>query len=316
MPVSYRTQLARLLLMLSLMTIFAAYDTFFTVSEGQAVVVVRLGRPVRQITNPGLYWKLPSPIDSARRIDLRRQVFTTNELTTLTRDKKNIALTSYVVWHVDDPLLFLQSLGDPAQAREHLTGMALAANNTQIGQRNLGSLLRVGKSDTATSDIERSIQLQMDQSSRNRLGIAIDQVGIERLSFPPENLPAVLERMRAERHAEANRLRTEGAKLAQVIRDEAHVRSQEILRAGKEEASRIQADAERAAGEIRISAFQQNPEFYRFWNALETSRNVLNENATLVLSSEQFPFAALVVPTDRVRSETSQSDRQGAAFTP
>ena len=41
------------------------------VDAGEAVVVTRFGDPVRVLTQPGLAWKLPAPIDSTTNVDLR-----------------------------------------------------------------------------------------------------------------------------------------------------------------------------------------------------------------------------------------------------
>ena len=126
-----------------------------------------------------------------------------------------------------------------------------------------------------------------------KLGIGVDQVSVERIAFPEENLEAVFERMRIERQAEANRLRAEGAKEAQAIRDKTHVETQEILRKGREEAARITAEAERRAAELLAKAHQKNPEFYQFWSSLQASKRVLKEKATLILSSDQLFFGGL-----------------------
>jgi cation transport ATPase len=48
------------------------------------------------------------------------------------------------------------------------------------------------------------------QSALAKFGIAVEQVGIKRIAYPEENIATVLPQMRAERRAEAGKLRAEG----------------------------------------------------------------------------------------------------------
>ena len=76
------------------------YAMAVVVPEGQAVLVTRFGRPLRAATQPGLHWKLPWPIDRATLLDMRRRVYETGHTEMLTRDKKNIIATTFVVWRI------------------------------------------------------------------------------------------------------------------------------------------------------------------------------------------------------------------------
>lgn len=51
--------------------------TAVVVREGEAVLVTRLGRPLRAATPSGLHWKLPWPIDRASLLDMRQRVYET-----------------------------------------------------------------------------------------------------------------------------------------------------------------------------------------------------------------------------------------------
>ena len=50
--------------------VFVGYSTFFTVSQTQQALVVRLGKPVRVITEPGLSAKMPF-VDNVIYVDKR-----------------------------------------------------------------------------------------------------------------------------------------------------------------------------------------------------------------------------------------------------
>ncbi|MBS0260323.1 MAG: protease modulator HflC [Planctomycetes bacterium] len=284
------------MLPVGIIAVFTLHGAFYTVAEGDAAVVTRFGRPVRELTEAGPYWKWPGSIDQVHTVSRRRNIFTTPETTSLTRDKKSLVLTTFVMWHVEQPLTFLQSVGDVDAAQTNLAGMVLAAKAQTIGQRDLTALVSINSSDIQFEGIEKAMTAAVAERALSKLGIIVDHVGIERIAFPTENLPAVFERMRVERQGEANRLRAEGQKVAQAIRDEAHVKSQEILREGKEEAAKINAATERRVAERLAEVYQRNPSFFRFWSSLQASKRALKERSTLILSTDQLFFEGLAEP--------------------
>ena len=75
---------------LVLVTLLVGYACYLQVREGTAAVVTRFGEPVRSITDPGNYFKLPWPIEDTRTFDMRNRVFNTPYTATLTRDRRNV----------------------------------------------------------------------------------------------------------------------------------------------------------------------------------------------------------------------------------
>ena len=103
----------RLVLAVAVVGLVVAYSMYFQVSEGSKAVVTRFGDPVRALHQAGLAWKWPWPIERVHTIDIRRRLYNSPYTATLTRDQKNVILLTYAVWRVEDPQLFLQSLGTP-----------------------------------------------------------------------------------------------------------------------------------------------------------------------------------------------------------
>ena len=65
------------------------------VPAGQAMVVTRLGDPLRVLTHPGLAWKLPMPIDSVIPVDLRLHTTSGGLQDVGTRDGLRILVQAY-----------------------------------------------------------------------------------------------------------------------------------------------------------------------------------------------------------------------------
>jgi len=102
--------------------------------------------------------------------------------------------------------------------------------------------------------------------------------------------------MRAERRAEAGKLRAEGEREAQQIRDDVLVKCEEIRRQGREESGKIQGQAEKEAAEIYARAHRLDPEFYRFWRSLQAMKKTLGSKTTVILRTDQGFFDVLSQP--------------------
>lgn len=272
------------------------HGVYFSVTEGQAAIVTRFGAPVREITEAGPCWRWPWPIEQVHLLDTRMKVFNTPFTATFTRDKRNVLLLTYVAWRVEKPLLFLQAAGSPEVAEKKMDGMVTAAKNFHLGRYDLAGLVSTQPEALKASEIERAILEDVRGPMLDRFGVRVDQVGFKRIAFPEENVPAVLANMRSERKAEADRLRAEGDREAQGIRDDALVRSEETLRKGREMAGALRGQAEKDAAEIYAQVHTLDPDFYRFWRSLEAVKQVLSGKATLILRTDQGFFDVLTDP--------------------
>ncbi|QDT36658.1 protease modulator HflC [Stratiformator vulcanicus] len=293
--------LSRWLIATTLVALLVGYACYLQVPEGRAAVVTRFGQPVRELVEPGPYFKLPWPVEDARLIDMRKRVFNTPYTATLTRDRRNVVLLTYVVWRVAEPELFLQSVGDEKAAAAKLDGMVTAAKNTLMGRYDLSALVSTDPSNIKTSEIEAGIESDVQSVAAEKFGIAVEQVGFKRIAYEDANVTAVLAQMRAEREAEAKQLRAFGDKEARRIRDDAAVTSEEILRDGRLTAGKIRGEAERKAAEIYAKAHQTDPDFYRYWRSLEALKRTLSRDATVVLRTDQGFFDLLTDPPEAPR---------------
>lgn len=294
---SEKLPLGRLLFRLALAAVIVgllvAYSTSFQVSEGYNAVVTRFGDPKRVVREAGLFWKRPWPIEQAHQIDMRRRIHNTPYSASFTRDRKNVVLMSYVVWRVEDPLLFLQSVGNREEAEDKLNSMIVNKKHIYLGRYDLSALVSTNSEEIKSEEIEEAILKDVADDAREKFGIRVEQVGIKRIAYPEENMTAVLEQMRAERKAEAGRLTAEGKKAAADIVNDASVRRSEIVREGSEKAGEIRGQAESEAAQIYERAQQLDPEFYSYWKQLRLLKKILGEKTTVILRTDQGPFKPL-----------------------
>ena len=90
--------------------LFIVGSSVFVVDESEYAVVLRFGRVVAEIEQPGLQVKLPAPIDQVRRFDKRVLYQGVAQTEFLSADKKNVLVSSYLTWRIRSPRLFLEAL--------------------------------------------------------------------------------------------------------------------------------------------------------------------------------------------------------------
>ena len=277
---------------LALLAIFF-HATAIVVPEGQAVLVTRFGRPLRAATQPGLHWKLPWPIDSATLLDMRRRVYETGHTEMLTRDKKNIVATTFIVWKIGDALTFTQAIGIQGGAEGKLDGLLTNAAIGTLGGHDLSALVSTTPGDLKVDQIEAELLAASAPLALRSYGVTIEQIRIERIALPEENVTAVFDQMRAERRQFAAKFDAEGEREAGRITSEAELEAARIRATGTEEELRIRGKSAALVAKTYADAHRADPELYRFTRSLDAIDKLVSGNTSLVLRTDSEPFSLL-----------------------
>lgn len=271
----------------------AFYSTALVVREGQAVLVTRFGRPIGTATTPGLHWKLPWPIDLASWLDMRRRVYQGGHTEMLTRDKKNVIVRNFVVWRIEDPLRFVQAVGTVGDAEGKLDGLLTNAAISTLGRHDLSAIVSTNEKDLQVDQIESELLSDTAAPARQNYGIAIEQIRLERIALPEENVQAVFDQMRAERRQYAAHFQAEGDREASRIRSEADLEAARISAQGMEKAARISGESAALVAKTYADAHRVDPKLYRFTRSLESLTKIVTDNTTLILRTDSEPFSLL-----------------------
>jgi modulator of FtsH protease HflC len=269
------------------------HATAVVVGEGQAVLITRFGRPLRAATEPGLHFKLPWPIDQAVWLDMRRKIYETGHTEMLTRDKKNIIARTFVVWRIGDPLIFTQAIGSQSGAEEKLDGLLTNAAIGTLGGHDLSALVSTTPSDLQVDQIESELLASAAPLAMKSYGVAVEQIRLERIALPEQNVTAVFEQMRAERRQFAARFQAEGEREASRIRSEAELEAARIRAKGAEEEARIRGESAAEVARVYADAHRVDPELYRFTRSLDSLDKLVTGSTTLVLRTDSEPFSLL-----------------------
>lgn len=265
----------------------------FVVQQHQVAVLAHFGDPVRTISEPGLYWRWPYPIESVYRFDGRVRIHDTRYSENLTKDKRNVVVMCYVAWRIDDPLLFLQAMGTVESADTKLDGLVTHAKNTLLGSYDLSAFVSTEQGDIKVHEIENAILTDVRTQAKESYGIDVRQVGFKRIVFPEENVKYVFDQMRAERAQFAARFRAEGEQEAATIRAQANLQKAQILADAHHKAEEIRGEGDAEAARIYADAHAKDPQFYAFLRSLDSLKNILGSRSTVVLKTDSAPFAVL-----------------------
>ena len=270
-----------------------------SVPAGEAVVVTRFGDPARVLTEPGLAWTLPPPIDATIPVDLRLKTTSSGQQDVGTRDGLRVLVQAYLVWHVpndaDSVRHFLRSVrNQPDEAARQIRSFLGAALHITASSFDLADLVNTDPKRIQTAEFEAKLRDQVAARLHEVYGIEVSQVGIERLGLPAETLAATVARMRAERETIAAERTAEGLRQAAAIRADAERDARITVAAAQAEAAGIEAAAQKDAAVIHARAFDADPQLYLLLRSLDTMQSVIGANSRLVLRTDAAPFNALV----------------------
>jgi len=123
--------------------------------------------------------------------------------------------------------------------------------------------------------------------------VSIEQIRLERIALPENNVAAVFEQMRAERRQFAARFQAEGEREASRIRSEAELEAARIAAKGAEEEARIRGESAAKVAKIYGDAHRVDPELYKFTRSLDSLDKLVTGNTSLILRTDSEPFSLL-----------------------
>ncbi|HRW03496.1 MAG TPA: protease modulator HflC [Caldilineaceae bacterium] len=268
-----------------LIALIAVSLMFYQVDTTEYAIVTQFGQPVRSDMEPGLYFKLPDPIQSVLRLDRRTQIYNLVQTEFLTKDKKNILAEAYTTWQVADPLRFYASVRTPIGADTRLADIVVSELGATMAQYDLTNLVTT---EPATMQMDKMMNQVTEQVNQRTItyGFTVTDVRLKMLNFPEANRQSVFQRMKAERERIARQLRSEGTEEATKVRAIADAERTTILSAAQRDAERVRGEGEAEAIRIYAEAFGQDPEFYQFLRTLQAYDLVINDGTTLVLPAD------------------------------
>ena len=262
-------------------------STIIVVDETEQIVILQFGKPVQTITEPGLNFKFPAPIQVSNSFDKRLLEYDVPPEEILSRDKKSLIIDNYVRWRIVDPLLFLQTVRAIPTAKTRLDDIVYSELRQELGNHDMAEII------TETRELIMEKVTIASNEETSKYGIEVIDVRIRRVDLPQENEASIYARMEAERKRQANKFRSEGEEEAQKIRAATDRDKTVILAEAYKTSQQIRGEGEAEALDIYAESFSKDPDFYEFLRTLETYEKVIDKKTTLVLPGDSKLFKAL-----------------------
>jgi membrane protease subunit HflC len=270
-------------------------STVFTVDQSEFAVVTQFGRVIRAITEPGLNWKWPIPIQNLQRYDNRLMIYSPAVAEFLTRDKKNIMVESFVSYRIKDPELYMKTLNTAERTQQRMNDIVFSELGVALGRYDLDMLINVAPDQIKLNDMMD----QVKNASGTKLieyGIVLSDLRVKMLNFPEKNQQSVFQRMRAEREKIARLYRSEGTEEAAKIRAIADKEKVILLSQAYEKAEQIRGEGDARSIKIYAEAFRQDSRFYEFVRSLQAYEKLFDGKTTIVIPADSELFKFLEQP--------------------
>lgn len=275
-------------LCLALLVILLA-GSIFTVDETQQVIITRLGKYIRTVTEPGLGFKVPF-LETVNGFEDRVLEYDAKADKIITSDKKHLVIDNYARWRIVDPLKFYQKVRSVKGAQGRLDDIVFSEMREELARHTLTEIVSVNR-----EAIMEKVHQQCDQKARE-YGIEVIDVRIKRADLPSEVAESVYARMKAERQRIAKKYRSEGEEEAVKIRAITDKEKTILLAESYRQAEKLKGAGDAEALKIYAEAFEKDPEFFAFVKTLEAYEKSLRTDTTIVLPADSEFFRYLSPP--------------------
>lgn len=259
-------------------------DAFYSVPENRYAVVMHLGKITSVTKDAGLYFKMPF-FQTTRYVPKNLQIYDIKPSDVITKDKKSMIADNYILWKVEDPVKFTQTLNASTRAAEDRVGVAVynATKNT-ISSMSQDEVI-AARGEELTNMITKEAN-----SDIGSYGLSIYKSQIKALDLPDDNKDAVYERMISERQNIAASYKAKGESQAQKIRNDTDRQVAIMTADAKKQAAITEAEGEAQFMQTLSEAYNtpEKAEFYNYIRSLDALKASLKGRGekTIILDKD------------------------------
>ncbi|MCI5161362.1 MAG: protease modulator HflC [Candidatus Electrothrix sp. AX5] len=290
-----------LTLVLIAAVIATVWDGFYILREGKQAVITQFGAPVgKSETAAGLKLKVPF-IQHVRYFEKRILIWDGDPNQIATNDKTFIFMDNTARWRISDALLFLQAVGTEMRAQTLLDDIINGAVRDMVNQNDLIEIIRssdwnkgysfarsreeeMNRAPKKGRDKISEMVLQQASKDTQQYGIELIDVMFKRVNYIQSVREKVYSRMISERKRIAAEKRSLGEGRKAEILGKVDRELKEITSEAKRKATEIRGEADAEATKLYGESYSKNVDFYFFQKSLESYRNIIGENTSLILS--------------------------------
>ena len=257
----------------------------YTISMVEQAVITQLGKPVKNVDEPGLHFKIPF-IQKITKFPKQLLDYDSAPTEILTKDKKNLLIDNYAKWRILDSLKLLQTVRDTNGAQSRLDDIIYSELRVELGRHNLIDIV-----STTRDEIMKLVTKRTNEKAKE-YGISVLDVRIKRADMPQEIANSIYNRMRTERERIAKEYRAQGKEEAQKIRAKTDKEKIVLLAEAYKKEQGIRGEGDAESIKIYAGSLEKDPEFYSFIRSMEAYKVLFKEKSTIILppDTEFFRF--------------------------
>src|ERR1700741_4881780 len=261
----------------------APFFALFIVHQNEQAIVLELGKPVKIISDPGLYWKIPV-VQTVDYFDKRILDLDTASQEVTASDQKRIIVDAFARYRIVDPLLFYQTVRDERVVRSRLGPIVESSLRRVLGGATFQDLVK----DNREALMKRIAQ-QVNEEGKE-FGLEVVDVRIKRADLPEQNSKNIFDRMRAERQRQAAEIRAEGTGAANSINANADREGTVIKADATRDGERMKGDGDAERNRIFAEAFTRDPDFFAFYRSMQAYETGIRSSETRMLLAPDSEF--------------------------
>ncbi|MBN1836595.1 MAG: protease modulator HflC [Spirochaetales bacterium] len=305
--------------------LFLITGPFYVIQEGEQALVIRFGRIIAVEQEAGLKIKVPF-VDNVNRYPKKILAWDGESQRIPTEENQFIWVDTTARWKISDPKLFYESVGTITGAQSRLDDVIdssvrkiISRNPLVEAVRNSNVINEILRTDVYASaaELEGGVQAEAlgidttivyDPIEKGRqmlseemfteavaitpqYGIILVDIIIRQIKYSDELTESVYRRMIAERNQIAQAFRSDGEGRKAAILGEMQRELNSIQSNAFRQSEEIKGGADAQAAALYATTYNRNPDFYEFWKALESYKEVLPSfRKTLTTDAEFFDY--------------------------
>ena len=285
---------AIIIIVIVLALVIGLGSSMFTVRENEYACTVRFSEIIDTTGESGLHFKVPF-VDSVKYFSKATMLYDIPPSEVLTSDKQNMTVDCYVLWKIEDPKKFYQTLGNTTVAEQRLDALTYNALKTVMGTLAQADIINMNDG-AERNEIYDGIAKNVNELA-GTYGIGVEDVKIKRFDLPESNLNAVYSRMISERNQIAEKYTADGNYEASIIRNDVDKQVNIMVSNAEAEAAQLEAEGEAEYMRLLAEAYdsQEEKEFYEFTLALDALKQSLNGNEKTVILDADSDLAKILM---------------------
>ncbi|MCF6343104.1 MAG: protease modulator HflC [Devosiaceae bacterium] len=261
--------------------LYVLLSSIFILNEREQAIVTRFGEITNIHSEPGLYFKLPTAIvDNVQIIEDRLIRYDLEDITLQVSGGKFYNVDAFLTYRIKDARLFRESvLGDLRLAEQRINTRLESALRGVYGKRDFNDALSALRAEMMRE--ARDIIV----SDLAEIGVEVIDVRVLRTDLTQQVSAQTYDRMKAERLAEAARLRARGQEQAQTLRAIADRQAVETVALAQRDSEILRGEGEAVRNAVFAEAFNKDVEFFEFYRTMQSYRaSLVNTDTTMLLS--------------------------------